>query len=88
MQLGLFSDHGGIASRVNVRIRWVDSEEITDENVAEKLAGVDGILVPGDLGFHFVRDRIFTSTYQNVRLKSHALMFFDAGLCRLRLQFF
>ena len=42
--------HGGIASRVNVRIRWVDSEEITDENVAEKLAGVDGILVPGGFG--------------------------------------
>ena len=42
--------HGGIASRVNVRIRWVDSEEITAENVAEKLAGVDGILVPGGFG--------------------------------------
>ena len=42
--------HGGIANRVNVRIRWVDSEEITDENVAEKLAGVDGILVPGGFG--------------------------------------
>ena len=29
--------HGGIAARANVKIRWVDSEEITPENVAEKL---------------------------------------------------
>ena len=42
--------HGGIASRVNVHIRWEDSEEITNENVEEKLSGVDGILVPGGFG--------------------------------------
>ena len=42
--------HGGIAARANVKIRWVDSEEITPENVAEKLKGVDGILVPGGFG--------------------------------------
>lgn len=29
--------HGGIAAHANVKIRWVDSEEITAENVAEKL---------------------------------------------------
>ena len=34
--------HGGIAARANVKIRWVDSEEITPENVAEKLKGVEG----------------------------------------------
>ena len=42
--------HGGIASRSNVKIRWVDSEEVTEENVGQMLAGVDGILVPGGFG--------------------------------------
>ncbi len=27
--------HGGIASRANVHIRWVDSEQVTEENVAK-----------------------------------------------------
>lgn len=42
--------HGGIASKASVKIRWVDSEEVTEENAGELLAGVDGILVPGGFG--------------------------------------
>ena len=43
--------HGGIASHANVRIRWVDSEDITDEETCKKqLDGVDGVFVgPFDL---------------------------------------
>ncbi len=29
--------HGGIASRANVHLKWVDSEQVTEENVAEYL---------------------------------------------------
>ena len=42
--------HGGIENEVSVKIRWVDSEAVTDENAHEKLAGVDGVLVPGGFG--------------------------------------
>ena len=42
--------HGGIASRASVKIRWVDSEEVTEENAGQLLSGVDGILVPGGFG--------------------------------------
>ena len=42
--------HGGIASRAVVHIKWVDSELVTDENAAEYLRDVDGILVPGGFG--------------------------------------
>ena len=38
--------HGGIENDVNVNIRWVDSEQVTDENAGEHLGGVDGVLVP------------------------------------------
>ena len=51
--------HGGIAHRVNVKIRWVDSEDLEqkrsgekspDELASEYLDGVDGILIPGGFG--------------------------------------
>ena len=42
--------HGGIASHATVNIRWVDSEQVNDGNVAEILDGVQGILVPGGFG--------------------------------------
>lgn len=42
--------HGGIANRTNVRIHWIESEDITKENVHNLLKGVNGILVPGGFG--------------------------------------
>jgi CTP synthase len=42
--------HGGIENDVKVKIRWVDSEFVDDSNVAETLAGVDGVIVPGGFG--------------------------------------
>ena len=42
--------HSGIENDLNVNIRWVDSELVTDENAAEILAGCQGILVPGGFG--------------------------------------
>ncbi|MCD7865402.1 MAG: CTP synthase [Clostridiales bacterium] len=42
--------HGGIANRVTVNIRWVDSEQVNEENVGSVLAGVQGMLVPGGFG--------------------------------------
>ena len=42
--------HGGIANRVTVNIRWVDSEQVDEQNVSRLLAGVQGVLVPGGFG--------------------------------------
>ncbi len=42
--------HGGFSSHASVNIRWINSEEVTGENVAKLLGGVDGILVPGGFG--------------------------------------
>lgn len=42
--------HGGIASRINVRIRWVDSEELERDEWELLLEGVHGILIPGGFG--------------------------------------
>ncbi len=42
--------HGGFGNDVKVVRRWVESDELDSANAAEKLAGVDGILVPGGFG--------------------------------------
>ena len=42
--------HGGGSHSTEVDIRWLDAEELTDKNCEQKLAGVEGILVPGGFG--------------------------------------
>ena len=42
--------HGGIENDVKVKIRWVDSENVTEGNVTEVLGGVNGVIVPGGFG--------------------------------------
>jgi CTP synthase len=42
--------HGGFGNDVKVVRRWIESDELDSHNAAEKLAGVDGILVPGGFG--------------------------------------
>ncbi|MDN6899982.1 CTP synthase [Oenococcus sicerae] len=42
--------HAGYAVDANVTIASVNSEELNDDNIAEKLAGMDGVIVPGGFG--------------------------------------
>jgi CTP synthase len=42
--------HGGFASDVRVVRRWVEAEELEAGDADAKLAGIDGILVPGGFG--------------------------------------
>jgi CTP synthase len=42
--------HAGVANRVRVRIRWVESGNLEAENFDEHLKGVHGVLVPGGFG--------------------------------------
>jgi len=42
--------HGGFAHQVKVVRRWVEAEDLEQGDVDRKLAGVDGILVPGGFG--------------------------------------
>ena len=55
--------HGGIENRVKVNICWVDSETVTDENAAQVLDGVDGILVPGGFGGRGIEGKISAIRY-------------------------
>jgi CTP synthase len=43
-------EHSGVAHDVEVRTKWIDTTELSDENVGDALAGLDGIIVPGGFG--------------------------------------
>jgi len=50
--------HGGVSHSVAVRPEYVNSEELIAGNVAQKLAHVDGILVPGGFGNRGIEGKI------------------------------
>lgn len=55
--------HGGVASLASVNIKWIDSEHINDENTADYLKDVDGILVPGGFGNRGIEGKISAIKY-------------------------
>jgi CTP synthase len=55
--------HGGVANEVKVKLEYINSEEITEKNVAKMLAGVDGVLVPGGFGSRGVEGKITAIRY-------------------------
>ena len=55
--------HGGYANDAEVDVLWIDSEELTNENIAGKLAGADGILVPGGFGARGIEGMILACRY-------------------------
>ncbi len=55
--------HGGVANHLDVDLRYVNSEELNDKNVAERFAGCQGILVPGGFGYRGVEGKISAIKY-------------------------
>ncbi|MCW5852597.1 MAG: CTP synthase [Anaerolineae bacterium] len=55
--------HAGIAQGVDVDIEWIDSEELEKEEVAARLGGVDGILVPGGFGHRGIEGKIMAARF-------------------------
>ncbi len=47
----------------DIEIKWINSEEVTDENVAELLRDVDGVLVPGGFGDRGIEGKIAAIQY-------------------------
>jgi CTP synthase len=43
-------EHAGVAGDAAVKVKWIDTTDLSDENVAGALADVDGIIVPGGFG--------------------------------------
>lgn len=59
--------HGGIANKTEVKIRWIDSEELHSENLEEYFEGIDGILVPGGFGIRGTEGKILAIQYARTK---------------------
>ena len=55
--------HAGYPLKKDVVVKWIDSSEVTDENVESYLSDVDGILVPGGFGFRASEGKISAIKY-------------------------
>ena len=61
--------HGGMANRVKVNIRWIDAElfEAGDDEIAQRLEPLDGILVPGGFGVRGTEGKIASVRFARER---------------------
>ena len=55
--------HGAVANDSKLELEFVDSEELNADNVAERLAGVDAVLVPGGFGLRGAEGKIAAVRY-------------------------
>ena len=67
--------HAGFQQNVNVSIRWINSEEITEERCEKLLSGLHGIIVPGGFGSRGIEGMILAAKYA----RTHRLPYF--GIC-------
>lgn len=67
--------HGGFANKTAVNIKWINSEELTPENVDEQFSDVSGILVPGGFGTRGIDGKLVAIKYA----REHKVPFL--GLC-------
>ncbi len=55
--------HAGYALDAHVRIRWIDSEGLTEASCDSQLAGLDGIIIPGGFGGRGIEGMIAAARY-------------------------
>jgi CTP synthase len=59
--------HGGMANRVKVQLDWIESEVFEGSDPAQRLEGVDGILVPGGFGHRGAEGKILAARFARER---------------------
>jgi CTP synthase len=55
--------HGGVANKVRVDVKWIESEELMDDDYESRLRDFDAILVPGGFGKRGIAGMIRAITY-------------------------
>ncbi len=55
--------HAGYTQNAHIRIRWIDSEELTEGTYRSALSGLDGILVPGGFGSRGIEGMILAAKF-------------------------
>ena len=68
-------NHASFVVGKNVKIKWVDSDSVTDQTAAEVFAGCAGIILPGGFGQRGVEGMIASCRYA----RTHKVPYF--GIC-------
>ncbi len=55
--------HGGVGNDARVKLTFVDSEKLEEDNCDDLLEGADGILVPGGFGTRGIEGKIYAARY-------------------------
>ncbi len=55
--------HAGYRHNTHIKIHWINSEELTEENAGEQLGTLDGIIVPGGFGGRGIEGMIAAARY-------------------------
>ena len=55
--------HAGYHYNTHIKIHWISSETITEDNASEVFKGIDGIIVPGGFGNRGIEGMITTAKY-------------------------
>jgi len=56
-------NHAGFEVGAKVKINWIDSKNITNENAGEILSGIDGMIIPGGFGDRGIDGKINACRY-------------------------
>ena len=67
--------HAGYAHGAAVSIKWIDSETVNEQNVAQILEDCSGVIVPGGFGNRGIEGKIITANY----CRTHNLPYL--GIC-------
>ena len=67
--------HAGYELNTHIKIHWIDSETLTEENLQEVLSPLDGIIVPGGFGNRGIEGMILAAQYA----RENAIPYF--GIC-------
>lgn len=59
--------HGGIANKVKVNLKWIDSEVFESDDAAHYLEGIHGIMVPGGFGERGAAGKIKAAQFARLR---------------------
>jgi CTP synthase len=68
-------DHAGIANKIKVNVKWINSRKFLGEGIDEALKGVNAILVPGAFGSEGAEGKIAAAKYA----RTHNIPYF--GIC-------
>lgn len=76
--------HSGFAYNSDIEIDWIKAQELTRENVEERLKDADGILVPGGFGDRGVegKSKRFVMLAK-MTFRFRYLSWYADGLCRI-----